>query len=32
MTRTAGSVPGLALADAERLRDALSRRGSDDGV
>jgi membrane protein YdbS with pleckstrin-like domain len=27
-----GSVPGLALADAERLRDALSRRGSDDGV
>ena len=27
-----GSVPGLAIAEAEQLRDALSRRGSDDGV
>ena len=27
-----GSIPGLATADAERLRDQLSRRGGDDGV
>jgi membrane protein YdbS with pleckstrin-like domain len=27
-----GSVPGLDQAEAERLRDALSRRGTDDGV
>lgn len=27
-----GSIPGLAEADAERLRDRLVRRGGDDGV
>lgn len=27
-----GSLPGLDLAEAQRLRDALSLRGSDDGV
>ena len=27
-----GSIPGLTTADAERLRDQLSRRGGDDGV
>ena len=27
-----GSIAGLASADAEQLRDALSRRGGDDGV
>ncbi|MCB9779417.1 MAG: PH domain-containing protein [Alphaproteobacteria bacterium] len=27
-----GSIPGLAAEEAERLRDALSRRGGDDGV
>lgn len=27
-----GSVPGLAIDEAEQLRDALSRRGSDDAV
>ena len=27
-----GSIPGLAEAEAERLRDELSRRGGDDGV
>ena len=27
-----GSIPGLATADAEKLRDQLSRRGGDDGV
>ena len=27
-----GSVPGLDQVEAERLRDALSRRGTDDGV
>ncbi len=27
-----GSIPGLGAAEAERLRDELSRRGGDDGV
>ena len=27
-----GSIPGLRTAEAERLRDLLSRRGGDDGV
>lgn len=27
-----GSIPGLATAQAELIRDALSRRGGDDGV
>jgi len=27
-----GSIPGLATAEADRLRDLLSRRGGDDGV